>query len=621
MKGMGNSVQQYANKAEAGIARSERLYRKLTPALGEASKQFLSMAGTAAIVAATIGGIVFSYESVKKYEDALASFRTIVGGTDKEFAVYQKGLMDVAKATKTSSVETVIAAEKIAGLNADFAKTSDGLNAVTKSAITLSKASGDELGNSAESLVGIMNQFSLEANQAGRAINVLAAGQAVGASTITQSAEAYKNFGSVAASANISLEQSQALIQTVAKKSIFGAEAGTKLRGSVLKLQQAGVGYASGQFNINDALTEAKTKIDKLQTAKQKDAALTKMFGAENISTGLILLNNIDLYKKYTDGVTGTNAAQEQSAIKSNTLTNRLGELSAAWVNIITGSDKASTGLDTAKNAIQFVTNNLDAIVSIGTKVLLFFIAWKALLISSKVAMVAYNIVFGINNALQQRSLFYTEGNIYAKYADLTVTKLLTANQWLLNAAMAANPIGLFIVAIVALVAIIVVAIKYYNEWGAALLMVLGPLGWVINLIQSFRRNWDMITEAFKTGGVLEGFKAIGKTILDAVLMPLEQVMKIIASVTGADWASQAAKDMEKFRSDLGVNVTTDESGQSLEKKPALLSSAQQAIQKMESTNNAKVSIDVKDPNKRTNVSSDNNFVQIKTSSTMGWGQ
>ena len=58
-------------------------------------------------------------------------------------------------------------------------------------------------------------------------------------------------------------------------------------------------------------------------------------------------------------------------------------------------------------------------------------------------------------------------------------TGIVTVAQWAWNAAMTANPIGIVIVAIAALVAIVAVAIKHYNKWGAALLQFLGPIGTV----------------------------------------------------------------------------------------------------------------------------------------------
>jgi TP901 family phage tail tape measure protein len=620
---MKSSVQSFVNTAEVGINRSERLFRRLTPAISETSKQFLSMASSAAMAALFIGGITFSISSLKDYETAVQSFRTIVSDlNDKEFSEYQKKINQVAKDTRSSSIQVAQSFEKIAGLNADFAKTSDGIGAVSQASIVLARAASMDLGSSAENLVGIMNQFSLAAGEADRTINVLAAGQAVGAANISQTAEAFVNFGSVAAGANITLEQSVGLVQTLGKYSIFGAEAGNKLKGSILRLQKSGVGYASGQFQINDALKEAKSRIDKLKTAKQKDAALNKMFGAENISTGRTLLSNIDLYEKFTKGVSGTQEAQKAAAINSATLTVKLEELKNGWTNILTASDKASSSLSTVKSVVGFLTDNLETIVSVGTNVILFFGAWKALLIISRIALFAYNIALGIYSALTHRAIIFTAAQTVAMRAQLITARLMTAALWAWNAAMAANPIGIVVLAIAGLVAIITTIIMKWNEWGAALSLFLGPLGAIISMVQSFRRNWDMISEAFSKGGLLSGLKAIAKVLFDSILMPIQQLSKIIAEWTGAQWAKNAVKLIDIARKNLGVNVTTDENGEKLQDTEAVNPEAkrQQAIvQRLEKSEQQNVRIDIADQTGRAKLSSDRNLPNIKLTSTLGW--
>lgn len=622
VKGIGKNIHGLALKAEAGVARMDRGFRKLTPVLSETQKNLFSAAKAAAIAGAIFAGVSFSIDSLKEYETAVQSFRVIVGGTDKEFKPYQDAINQVAKDTKKSAVDTAAAFEKIAGLNSKFAETSEGISNVAKSAIILSKASRDDLGKSAESLVGIMNQFSLGADQATRTIDVLAAGTAVGASSITQTADAFVNFGSVASSANISLEESVALVQTLGKYSIFGAEAGNKLKGSILRIQKAGVGYQSGLFNINDALAEAKSKLDKLKTAKQKDAFLNKLFGAENISTGRTLLSNIDLFKEYTKGVKQTGAAQDAANINSNTLTTRLEELKAGWVNLITGSKESTTALNTAKDAVAFLTNNLDTIVSVGSKVVLTVLAIKAALIVARVATIAYSVVTGIMTAITGGSAIALRANSVALAAYSVVTKIATASQWLLNAAMSANPIGLVILAIVALVALVTVIIKKWNEWGAALTVFLGPLGLIISIIQSIRRNWDMIVATFKNGSFIDGIKAIGRVIMDAILMPVQQLLGIIAKLTGAKWAENAVKGIGLLRNSLNVNTTTDESGNPLVQAAPQINpkKAEQdaVVQRMESTKTEKqnVNIEINDKTGNAKISSDDSITKVKLTST-----
>jgi TP901 family phage tail tape measure protein len=610
----------FAGALERSAAHGERWFRKLTPALSETTKQFFSFASAAAIAGAVLGGINFTARQIIEYEDALASFRTIVGGTNEEFAKYEQAALRVGKANKVSAVEVTKSFETIAGLNAEFAKTPASIEAVANANIILSKASRMSLDESAANMVGIMNQFGLAAEESNRVINVLAAGQAVGAANISQTSEAFKNFGSVAKGANITLEQSVGLIQTLGKFSVFGAEAGTKLRGSVLKLQQAGLGYKSGQFQINDALEEARKKVDKLATSKQKDAAILKMFGAENISTGKILLNNVALFDQYTKGVTATDEAQKAAALNSGTFTAKLKALTATWTNMVLSSDQATSSLSSANKVIDFLIVNLGTIVTWGVRILLFFAAWKVILIATKVALVAYNIVIGITGALMGTASVAIGKSSIALGAYKIVLGLVTAAQWAWNVAMAANPIGLIIVGIGILIGVVAAIIYKWNEWGAVVSAFLGPLGLVISLIQSFRRNWDMISEAFSKGGILAGLKAIGKTIIDAVLMPMQKVAELLASLTGFDVYKNAAKSIEATRKAMGVNVTTDESGEALAPKPIVNPEASKQdamVQRMESTNNARVDMHINDPGNRVKAESSSPLVNIFTSSTL----
>lgn len=636
---MVGGVQGFANKTQSFTDRSERAFRKLTPAISGATKEFLSFASAAAISAAIVGGVMFSVQSLKDYETALSSFRTIVSDvSDKDFAKYQDKINEVAKTTKKSSVETAAAFEKIAGLNAKFAETADGIGQVSAAAITLSKASGDELGASAESLVGIMNQFNLAADQSNRTINVLAAGAGVGAASIVNTADSFKNFGSVAAGANISLEQSVGLIQTLGKFSVFGAEAGTKLRGSVLKLQQAGVGYASGQFNINDALEEAKAKIDALGTSQEKDAAILKMFGAENISTGKILLNNISLFEEYTKGVTGTSEAQKQAEIRSNTLSVKLEEMRNKWVNIITSSDGASSALNTVKNVIGFLTDNMETIVSVGSKILLFFAAWKVSILAARASLFAYNVALGVSSALSKTASIAVGANAVA-------LKAYTAVQWLANAALYGFPLVWIVGAFIAVGAAIASLIIYWDDmvkwikesdsWFAKLIRAaLFPIitlfkaisfsvGWVIEKFSEMV-NWIKTSDsgfAKFIRGTLQvmanSFRLIGEGIswvIDLFSSLWEWVKKM---ASGALEPLMAVIDMfsSATQKELGVDISGE---QKLTKE--LINpkkSEQEALANTIQTTNANVNMTINDPNNRTNIQTENLPPNVKIGTTV----
>ncbi len=140
--------------------------------------------------------------------------------------------------------------------------------------------------------------------------------------------------------------------------------------------------------------------------------------------------------------------------------------------------------------------------------------------------------------------------------AIVAAIKIWMGVQTMINFLLTANPIGLIIVGIAALIALIAVIIVKYDEWGATMALLMGPLGLVINLIQSFRRNWDAIKKAFTDGGIMAGLKKIGAVIIDALLMPVQQLLELASNIPGlGKLAGKGAAKIESIRRGLGVEM------------------------------------------------------------------
>ncbi len=443
---------------------------------GSLTKQILGYVGAGSLLAGGFQLGRFTFDEAKGYEEAVDAFRVIVSElNDAQFKPFQDKIDAVAKDTQKSGTEVAKAFEQIASKNAKFAETADGLGVVTTAAITLAKAARMDLGVASENIVGIMNEFSFGAEQANRTINTLAAGQAVGAASITQTAEAFVNLGPTAANANVTLEESVGLIQTLAKFSLFGADAGTALRGSIIKLQKAGLGYKSGQFSINDALQQTRSILDKVKTAKERDAIITSIFGIHNITAGQILLNNIDTYKEFTKAVTGTSEAQKGADINTHNLKTSVDQLSAAWVNLITGSDGAKAATTHLTNALTWIGTNLEGIVSVALTAGKAFLFYKGVMIATKIATVGYSVALGILNFAQGASIGLLEADaiaqrtsMIAKQLNAVATAGLTANVAALNAALLANPVTAVVAGLALIAGAVYVLTNSYNELSEA---------------------------------------------------------------------------------------------------------------------------------------------------------
>ena len=130
------------------------------------------------------------------------------------------------------------------------------------------------------------------------------------------------------------------------------------------------------------------------------------------------------------------------------------------------------------------------------------------------------------------------------------LTKSWAIVQGFLNGVMALNPVSLIVLAIIALVAYIAIAINYYDEWGAAMLQFLGPIGWVINAFMAIKDHWDSIVEAFKTDGIIGGLKRIHIVLMDTFLKPLQQILEIIQNFDPTGLSTKALKRINQIRSE-----------------------------------------------------------------------
>jgi hypothetical protein len=127
-------------------------------------------------------------------------------------------------------------------------------------------------------------------------------------------------------------------------------------------------------------------------------------------------------------------------------------------------------------------------------------------------------------------------------------TGLVTAAQWLWNAAMNMNPISLIVIGITLLIGLIVLAVAKFDEWGAAILIFMGPIGRVIMAFKLIYDHWESIKQAFQTDGIIGGLKRIGMVLLDVLMKPLQQILELIAKIDPTGLAQKGVDSIKAFR-------------------------------------------------------------------------
>jgi len=263
---------------------------------------------------AIAAGVKAAVSATAKFESKLADLSAITGATGDDLARLSKAADDFGRKTTASAGDAVEAMKLIASGKPELLEAKGALEQVTASAITLAEAARMDLPQAADALVTSLNQFGASAGDAGRYINVLAAGAKYGASEIGDTTIALKNSAVSAAAAKVSFEETNAAIQALAASGIKGGEAGTALRNVLLKLETETTGKTQPSVSGLAGALEA------LGAKHLSAAELVKLFGLENVNAAQALLRATQQVKELTAQLTGTNVAQEQAKTNTETL-------------------------------------------------------------------------------------------------------------------------------------------------------------------------------------------------------------------------------------------------------------------------------------------------------------
>ena len=319
-------------------------------------KKFAGPAAIAITSASAVGSAMVTAEKhAIEFEDALSNLSAITGTTGRDLDALKARIISTGKETHTS-FKTIADAYTVVGSKMPtLLQNQEGLDAVTRSVITLKKASRMSLEDATNSLTGIMNQMGASFFEADEYINVLAAGSKNGAGDIQYLATAFDQCGTAINTAGLSIQQGTALIETLAKKQPSASTAGVQLRNVLIKLTTASDEY-------NPKVVGLTTALQNLSKKTNDTSFMVKMFGAENMAAAIQLANNITTVQNLTKAVTDTEEAHKQAAIQTDNVASAARGLKQDWDNFATAIMTSSGPIQTA---IMGVIGGLGEIVSL----------------------------------------------------------------------------------------------------------------------------------------------------------------------------------------------------------------------------------------------------------------
>ncbi|WP_289132916.1 phage tail tape measure protein [uncultured Bacteroides sp.] len=264
--------------------------KKATVSIGSMVDWFNRFGGVILSVIGFLTGFTLALRAIRdernKLEESQAGLKALTGLDDDSIA-WLTGQAKTLSTTMTkeglrvrqSAAEILDAFMLVGSAKPELLGDKEALKAVTEEAMRLQAAAKDiTLNEAVDSLTLSLNQYGAAADQAGRFTNVLAAGSQAGSANIASQAKAIRNAGTAAASANVPIEQTVALIETLAYRGIKDEVAGTGLKKFFLVLQ-------TGADETNPKIVGLDKALENLKNKNMDAGTIKKMFGEAAINS------------------------------------------------------------------------------------------------------------------------------------------------------------------------------------------------------------------------------------------------------------------------------------------------------------------------------------------------
>ena len=376
-----------------------------------------SMVGVTVAFMAIRKAVVGTFSTLKDFDKNLAELSAITGATGEDLEFYANAAKRVGETTRTSAIDFVSAVKLMGSAKPELLQNKEALVEVTEAAVTLAEASGMELTEATSNMASAMNSFSLPAGEAERVMNLLAAASQKGAKEVPYVTEALNKFGTTAAQAGISIEESVAAVETLGKVTPEAGVAGTQLRNIMIQMKIAASEQGREMTSLTDELERLAPEIDDV-------AGLTKEFGKRNLGAVQHLIKNRDTLKTLQKEITGTSTAYEQAATNADTLEGAQDRLGNALEGLALGASDLTGYLKNIVNALadflfaiqklpKFIEENRVAIIGLGVALVglklgtmassvsglanIFKVKLFRAIITSKNAMMLFNGVLTMN--------------------------------------------------------------------------------------------------------------------------------------------------------------------------------------------------------------------------------
>lgn len=474
------------------------------------------------------GGFAVAANAAVSFEKRMSAIEAVSGATAAEMDLLSKKALQLGQDTKFSASEAALAMEELvkAGLSVD-----EVLGGAADAAVALAAAGEVDLPFAAQIASNALNQFNLEAKDLNRVVDNIAGAANASAIDVKEFGFSLSQVGAVANLAGQSFEDTATAIALMGNAGIKGSDAGTSLKTFLsnlvpttkpaieafkalgLNVGKSGNAFIDAQGNYK-SLTDIAGILQKATeglSESQKQVALETIFGSDAIRAAAVIANaGSEGFRNLNAEMNKTTAAEVAATRMDNTagsIEQLKGSLETLAISIGTTLLPALNKLVDGIQAVVDWFSNLDKSTQNTIIAVIGVVGGLALLAAGVV-----KVVQGIQ-ALRTAIAVIKAWELATK-ATVVVTKIATAAQWLWNAAMSANPIGLIIAAIIALIAIFVLLFKKNETFRKVVLKVWDAIKKAVGAVVDWfvKTAWPFLKKVFE--GIVEVAKWLGGWIV-----------------------------------------------------------------------------------------------------------
>ena len=284
------------------------------------------------------------------FESSMSSVKAISGATAEELDLLEEKAKEMGATTKYTAAESADAFGymALAGWKVDDMLT--GIDGV----LNLAAASNMDLAKASDIVTDYLTAFGLTADDSAHFVDIMTYAMANSNTTTELLGEAYKNCAATAASMGYSVEDTTAVLMTMANAGVKGGEAGTALNAIMTRLATDTKGCASELAKYNVDVYDSEGNMQSLSSilegvsnhwitlSDQEQAALAKSLAGTNHYSALQTIMN------------GLSESAEEAGMSFNDYTAALEECDGA------AQDMSTTMIDNLQGDMTIFESAVD---------------------------------------------------------------------------------------------------------------------------------------------------------------------------------------------------------------------------------------------------------------------